>query len=112
MSSIKLIAVERAVVLLKASGCAYKVICEDGTEYGDLAVIPVKAARTRKHVHSFRHLYSAQLDAMKPGDTQIWEHEHAEPLRSSISAAACTRWGSGNSISRVEGRKVELLRVA
>lgn len=112
MSSIKLIAVERAVVLLKASGCAYKVICEDGTEYGDLSVMPIKVATTRKRVHSFHHLYSVQLDAMKPGDTQVWENEHAESLRSSISAAACTRWGSGNSITRVSGKQVELLRVA
>lgn len=43
--SIKNIAIERISRQLETLGCEFKIITEDGTEFGDLEVMPKKAKR-------------------------------------------------------------------
>lgn len=119
MSDLRDEAIKRALILLNAGKARYKIIMEDGTEYGDLKLAPPEPPeKTMKRNRVFRNgelktHYSPYLDALNPGDlAQIPVGDFPpESLRSAITAAACNRWGKGAAMSCIKDGSVELLRL-
>lgn len=103
---------------LTAAGAQYKIIAEDGTEYGELQVVPPKAHRTWTRQQPYGEMtayFLPTVENMQPGDVVIVEPGKYEParLRGAVGAWAAKKWGAGNSITSVNKQKgvVEVMRV-
>lgn len=109
MSSIHQVAINRALTLLSAAGCKFKIITAEGDEYGELEVV---APQSRKPVRrDLGHLYVDKMNKLPVGGHLIFDHPEPERLRSALSAKAATMWGNGAAITSREGNRIELLRV-
>lgn len=111
------IAVSRAIALLNAAQAQYKIITEDGAEYGGLTVVVPKA---KKRIHTrprgeLRDYYLPYLINMQAGQTvsvPAGPYE-LEDLRGPITSYCSTHWGNGSYITSINRKEnaVELLRV-
>ena len=111
------IAVSRAIALLNAAQAQYKIITEDGAEYGGLTVVIPKE---KKRIHTrprgeLRDYYLPHIQNMKSGDlvkVPAGPYE-LEDLRGPITSYCSQHWGNGSyvtSLNRAENA-VEVLRV-
>lgn len=114
--SVKQKALEQALKTLAALSCQYKVITPEGQEFGELEVqTQHKRTRTPKRPYgTFTKYLSPLMEPMQAGDVIIIPSGEFEPaeLQSAVTSSACNRWGKGNYVSTVNGRAVELLRIA
>jgi hypothetical protein len=108
----------RAIDLIKALGCAYKVITPDGVEFGDLRVIAPKTIHraARKHpygmvvAHVRKHLdMSAAI-----GVVQVIACGELDPevVRSSICTVLTAAWGKDTYTTATQPGTVEVMRTA
>lgn len=106
--------IAQAIKLLDASGCKYKVIDQDGNEYGVLTVFePKKASRAYKHPPGTMHrFYYPLIKDMKPGNVVTIKNFDFEPrdLQGAVSAWASEHWGKGSYKTCMVGSDVEILR--
>jgi len=106
--------IAQAIKLLDASGCKYKVIDQDGNEYGVLTVSePKKSSRTFKHKPGTMHrFYYPLIKDMKVGDVVVLKNFDfdASDLQGAITAWASEHWGKGAYKTCVVGPDVEILR--
>lgn len=106
--------IAQAIKLLDASGCKYKVIDQDGNEYGVLTVsAPKKTSKTFKHPPGTMHrLYYPLIKDMQPGDVVAIKNFDFEPraLQGAVSAWASEHWGKGAYKTCIVGPDVEILR--
>lgn len=106
--------IAQAIKLLDASGCKYKVIDQDGNEYGVLTVsVPKKTSRTFKHPPGTMHrFYYPLIKDMQPGDVVAIKNFDFEPreLQGAVSAWASEHWGKGAYKTCINGPDVEILR--
>lgn len=109
--------IEKAVRLLEATGCEYKIIATTGEQYGRLEVV-TKKHRTRnlsrpygeltKYFEKFVKYDSAIGDVIEvPVGTYP-----AEDIRSGVCAKLSAVWGKGTYVSVIEGDRVQILRTA
>lgn len=84
MSNIKLMAVEKAVSFLNASGASY-FIEFDGYTFGDKSHFG--DGKTIKLKNSYKDLYKLKVTKMKPGDCSEFavDEDKAEGLRGAIT---------------------------
>jgi hypothetical protein len=78
-------------------GCKFKIIEEDGTEHGELVVMPEKPSSPRIQVLK-QVDYKTPMAAMKPGDVinlTAPEDMPVESLRSCISGHGTNHYGAG-----------------
>lgn len=97
MTDIKKKTIATYVRHLANFGCQFKIIEEDGTEHGDLVVVPPKSAVQRTNVLDLVD-YKSPLLAMKPGDVisiTAPADVPLESLRSSIAGYATSKFGAG-----------------
>jgi hypothetical protein len=110
--SIKEKTIERLVNQLANLGCEFKVITEDGTEYGELNAVSKKhKTDVLKHVD-----YKTVLANMKAGDVEVLvcpEGIPLESLRSSISGHGASNYGAGTftTMCNKDNNTVEVLRL-
>jgi len=106
--------IAQAIKLLDASGCKYKVIDQDGNEYGVLAVSePKKSGKTFKHPPGTMHrFYHPLIKDMKPGDVVVIKNFDFEPraLQGAVTAWASEHWGKGSYKTCMVGPDIEILR--
>ena len=106
--------IAQAIKLLDASGCKYKVIDQDGNEYGVLAVSePKKASKSYKHPPGTMHrFYYPLIKDMKVGDVVVIKNFDFEPraLQGAVTAWASEHWGKGSYKTCMVGPDVEILR--
>ena len=106
--------IAQAIKLLDASGCKYKVIDQDGNEYGILNVSePKKSNKTYKHPPGTMHkFYHPLIKDMKVGDVVCIKNFDfdARDLQGAVSAWASEHWGKGAYKTCVVGPDVEILR--
>ena len=114
--SVKQEAVARAVKLLGAAGARFKIICDDGAEYGELTVCADETRPKRRAKH-FSSYYKPYLDKLEPGGIVSIPYapfrDEVSVLSSSISAWGIIAWGKGNCITArndAEGT-IEVMRV-
>lgn len=115
MKSIDKKAIDRAVLLLLAAKAKFKIIAEDGTEYGELeAALPKRRKFANPRGTLKDHFYPFIAD-MTPGDVRTIPAKEfgAERIRSSLAGWIATNWGNGAAITSVDRKAntVEVLRV-
>ena len=108
----------RAIDLIKALGCAYKVITPDGKEFGDLHVKALKNAKraARKHPYGVVVAHVRQhLDMKAPvgivQEIPCYELDN-ETVRSSICTALTAAWGKDTYTTATQPGKVEVMRTS
>jgi len=106
--------IAQAIKLLDASGCKYKVIDQDGNEYGVLAVSePKKASKSYKHPPGTMYrFYYPLIKDMQPGDVVVIKNFDFEPraLQGAVTAWASEHWGKGSYKTCMVGPDIEILR--
>lgn len=111
---IQQIALSKALKSLNALNVSYKVIDNDGVEYGDLDVVK-KKSRTRRHGIFQATGYQSKVDALSVGESAIFtppEGTTAKEMQKPISARANKTFGAGNFMSTVVDGQVEIMRLA
>jgi len=119
MLTIQQIAFDRAINTLTGLKAKYKIILPDGTEYGDLQVLPPAKLRTRAAslhpVGSLTKHFIPYLKDMPPGGAAKVPFAEFKPenLRGSMAAWCNKHWGTGASITTIDhtGKFVEIVRL-
>jgi hypothetical protein len=108
----------RAIDLIKALGCAYKVITPDGEEFGDLQVIDPSGTKRgpRKypygvvvsHVRKYLDMDAAigVVQEVPCGEFDV------EALRASVCNLLTRVWGTDTYTTATQSGKVEVMRTA
>lgn len=114
--SVKEKALQDALRTLNALGCAYKVITTDGHEHGDLeVVVPKQRTRTLKYpVGTYSTYIKPHLEHLSVGDVAVipvGEFDAAD-LQGAVTSTAHNLWGKRSYKTCVNGKSVELLRIA
>ena len=106
--------IAQAIKLLDASGAKYKIIDQDGNQYGSLIVTePKKASKSYKHPPGTMHrFYYPLIKDMQPGDVVAIKNFDFEPraLQGAVTAWASEHWGKGSYKTCLVGPDVEILR--
>jgi hypothetical protein len=106
--------IAQAIKLLDASGCKYKIIDQDGNEYGTLAAVePKKTSKNYKFPPGTMHrFYYPLIKDMKVGDVVVIKNFDFEPkaLQGAVTAWATEHWGKGSYKTCLVGPDVEILR--
>lgn len=104
--------IDTAARNLTAAGCKFAIITPDGRTLGELTVDQPKK---RRRVNSFVETgYQVRIAEMNVGDVEVFDAEGHDPesFRKVIIAHAGYCFGNGNATTRVEGGKIELMRLA
>lgn len=107
-------ALSKALNALNALKVSYKVICKDGTEYGDLVVV-TKKAHTRRHGIFLATGYQQKIDALGIGEVAVFlppEGTTAKEMQKPVSARAGKVFGNGNFMSTISNGQVQVMRIA
>ena len=108
----------RAIDLIKALGCTYKVITPDGEAFGELQVAAPKTVKraARKHpygvvvAHVRKHLdMTAQIGVVQVIECGDLDNE---TVRSSICTVLTAAWGKDTYTTATQPGKVEVMRIA
>ena len=106
--------IAQAIKLLDASGAKYKIIDQDGNQYGSLIVTePKKASKSYKHPPGTMHrFYYPLIKDMKPGDVVAIKNFDFEPraLQGAVTSWASEHWGKGSYKTCMVGPDIEILR--
>lgn len=119
--SVQAIAVERAITILLATKCQFKIITPDGVEHGELKLAAPEPERKRNAYlprGELRNYYRPIVDAMAAGDV-VCLHPgpkgfSLEHLRGAVTAYLSAKWGAGSYISTItvgDDPHVEILRL-
>lgn len=119
MLTIQQIAFDRAINTLTGLNAQYKIILPDGTEYGDLQVLPPAKPRKRSaSLHpagSLTKHFMPYIKDMPPGGAAKVPMFEFNPvnLRGSMAAWCNKHWGAGASITTLDhvGKCVEIVRL-
>lgn len=108
---------ERAIALLNAVKAKYKIIAEDGTEYGDLELAPKKGKRQFKYpLGEMSNYYRPMVEDMQPGDVRVVPAGKfaIEALRGTMTGWIAFKWGAGAAVTSVNRKNntIEILRVS
>lgn len=111
-------AIDRAIKVIAAAGCRFKVIEPDGSEHGELQVIPPKQGkRVFRHPHGTMHRhYLPHMRDVQPNDAALVpfgpfvEQADRESLRSSLCAWASSHWGNDTYETHMSAAGVEVFR--
>lgn len=117
--SVKQIATERAIIMLKASGAKFVILTEDGQKitHGEIDIVEPKIVRRQKNpgrpIGALIKHYGPYVEAVKPGESTLIPLGpfQMKELRGAVSAYACHRWGKKSAIVASKGEDcVEILR--
>jgi len=104
-------------VLIKA-GAKYKIILEDGTQYGDLEVVEKKVIKRRSSLLPFgtiSNYFKPYVEELTVGDVVSIPFDKFDPetLRGSVASWAVYKWGKGATTTMLnhESNQVEVLRL-
>lgn len=114
MSNIKALAIERLIKQLENMGCQFKVITEDGSEFGTLEVQPPKRSSPRLDLRGSTN-YPELLGDIKAGDS-VFVPAGTAPLNR-VQSVCCgfmsATFGSGSymTVQHPDRNGVEVLRL-
>ena len=115
LTGVKKIAIMKAIAMLKAVGCQFKVVDPEGSEYGELSikklprrVNPFPKGAVQNHVHP-------RIESMKPCDTVMipFSQFGGKVIARSVSAYARKNWGENSYTAHRDPKAatVEILRI-
>ena len=122
MKDVQQQALDKALRILDAlrGSVKFKVITDEGDEYGELEVVVPKRKnrQTKLHYAAYTELYKTKMQAAEIGDVLQFSHKDiaavngtAESMRSTITAYGCHIWGKGNYTSTITDDNVEIMRL-
>lgn len=114
MKEIQLKELARCIKFIEAVGCQYKIVTDDGQEFGNLETKPVRTRRPTKYPygtlsnHIRQHL---KLD-VEVGNVQEVPVDEYDPaiLRSGVCAILTKTWGLDTYITNKKETHIEILR--
>lgn len=119
MKEIQLKELHRCIKFIAGVGCRFKIITEDGQEFGDLQVVTEQPKGKRGPL---KYPYGALTAWFRPrldinaevGSVQTIEcgEFDAETLRGSLCSELGKRWGNDTYTSAIVGDHIEILRTA
>lgn len=112
--SVKQQALEKALQILDALKCEYKIITSDGQEHGDLVVVANrKRSKPLLPIGTYANYIRPHLEKMQVGDVAVvpFGKFTGGDLQSNIGARAIHLWGAGSYKSCINGDAVEVLRI-
>ena len=119
MKDIQKKVLRNAIDLISAMGCKYKIVTDDGQEFGDLKVVSLKPPRVRgKSTHALGELsgHIKQFFDVNSavGAVQVIPCGKFDPSRiqSTVCAMANKAWGKDTYTSMRRADRVELMRTA
>lgn len=113
--SMKNLAIERMSRQLATLGCRFKIITEDGAEFGDLEVMPEPKQKREYNRYVTATNYVELLKDIKPGES-VFIPAGTAPLngvQSTLCAYMTSRFGKGAYMSarQPDRNGVEILRL-
>ena len=107
----------RIVKFIEAIGCKYKIITDDGQEFGSLVVTEEKShkRKAKRPYGELINFYKGLVDLNSPvGEVQVIPCNDYKPneLRGAICSYVGKSWGNGNYTTCVTDGKIEILRTA
>ena len=102
---------QKALRTLEVLGVQYKVVCPDGTEYGELEVVRPKKVRGRVFAETG---YLEKLQTLEIGEVLTLAPPEGIPAREmqpAVCGAASRNWGAGTYTTTVNQNAVEILRL-
>ena len=118
MSTVKAIAITRAVALLQAAGVDFVIRREDGATLGTLKIAtdePEKKRRVSKYAHGMlKEIVMPVIENMQPGDAAVVPYKGVDThsMQSAVCARADKLWGAKSYITHKNAVGVEILRVS
>ena len=117
--SVKQIAMERAIVMLKASGAKFVILTEEGEKitHGEIDAAPTKKKRQKnpnRPIGALIKHYGPYVSSLQPGECATVPRGQftLKEIRSAVSAYASHKWGQKSAIVASKGDDhVELLRL-
>lgn len=118
--SVKQIAIDRAVVMLKAAGAQFVILNEAGEKitHGNIDIaVPVERKRrtkTDRPIGALINYYGPFLAPLKAGDSATVPRGdfNLKEIRAAMSAYACHKWGKKSAIvATKDDDHVEILRL-
>ena len=112
--SIQNVALMRAINILNATKCQFKVIAPDGSQYGDLQVVQKKKSKRRspgfiKHYFNVYNMKVGEVAAFKPdGDVMPDMNE----LKKVLGKHIYNLFGKGSAVFNEVDGTLEVMRVA
>lgn len=118
MLDIQKVAIQNLIVMLNKAGAQYKIILDDGTEYGELQVQAKKEMKRRSSLlprGALKNHYTPYVCDMQVGEvTEIpTAGFDAESIRSSLSSWIHGNWGAsaGSTMVNKSTGNIEVLRL-
>lgn len=115
MKKIERMALDKAIATLEALGLKYKILLTDGKYHTNMTIDEDRAKSNKRSSIDMTPLYKEAIINMKVGDVaviEVPENIAVERVRSTIAAQMHGRYGVGAHMSTVNGRKIEVLRLA
>jgi len=103
----------RALSMIKATGCQFKIIAPNGEEYGELEVRSKKGSGGHKYTFKYTG-YAARVAAEKIGVVEVFETPDEAPpasYRAAIASTGIKLFGKGSYTTCIEGNVVQGLRL-
>jgi hypothetical protein len=113
---VKAMALQRSLQILNSLGARYKVITDDGAEYGDLKVNYSTRKPSRYPLGSIRNYYGPIIKDMQVGDVKevgVAQFD-LDTLQSGIGSFAGRLWGNGSIVTQRDFEKkcIQVFRIA
>jgi hypothetical protein len=98
---VKLVALQRAIQMLKSIGAQYKIILDDGTEYGALETAKSPKRKLAHPLGEIRQYYSSFMKDMKEGDVIfIPVREYGfKRIQGGVGTYASRVWGANSVVT-------------
>lgn len=112
--SIHNVALMRAINILNATKCQFKVIAPDGSQYGDLQIMQKKKTKRRspgfvKHYFNVYNMKIGEVAAFKP-DGEVMPNMHE--LKKVLSKHLYSLFGKGSAVFNEVDGTLEVMRIA
>ncbi len=114
MKEIQLKELARCIKFIEAVGCQYKIVTDDGQEFGNLQTKPARKRSPLKHKYGeLRAHIKAHLNLeAEVGSVQEIPYTKYDPAitRSGICSLTSKHWGKDNYITNKKDGFIEVLR--
>lgn len=112
-------AIEKFLSVLDGAGAKYKIVLDDGTEYGELQVVQKKEIKRKSPIlpmGTYTNYFRPHMETLPVGGVLALPFNDLDPetLRGSVSSWAITNWGKGSVTTMLNHaeQRIEVLRLS
>ena len=115
MKKVQRLALNKVIATLAALDVKYKIVLEDGTYHTNMTAEDDRVTPKRRPYADLTPIYKDAIANIEVGEVvviEVPEGVAVERVRSTVAAQMYGRYGAGAHMSTVDGRKIEVLRLA